>query len=141
MDQMDYGAVLPPSLMVFLFSKREGFPWSLLLQRCLCIKLKWPSWPTRTHNRPLPKRTKLLAKVWPNRTYSRPLPKRTNILAKFWQASSLLCRLRSSRQGGGDVGNDDNDDNGEEMNIKMLRMSVPGEPGVVSHPPYSNGIA
>ena len=87
------------------------------------------------------KRTKLLAKVWPNRTYSRPLPKRTNILAKFWQASSLLCRLRSSRQGGGDVGNDDNDDNGEEMNIKMLRMSVPGEPGVVSHPPYSNGIA
>merc|ERR1711990_1320951 len=48
----------------------------------------------------------------------------------------VSSRLRSSRQGGrdsrqgGDVGNDDNDDNGEEMNIKMLRMSVPGEPGV-----------
>merc|ERR1712130_1088138 len=52
--------------------------------------------------------------------------------------SLLLQRLRSSRQGGRDsfqsgrdVGNnDDNEDNGEEMNIKMLRMSVPGEPGV-----------
>merc|ERR1711934_75915 len=50
--------------------------------------------------------------------------------------SLLLQRLRSSRQGGRDsrqggrnVGNDNGDD-GEEMNIKMLRMSVPGEPGV-----------
>merc|ERR1711971_868907 len=46
--------------------------------------------------------------------------------------SLLLQRQRSSRQrqgGRNDVGNDDNDD-GEEMNIKMLRMSVPGEPGV-----------
>merc|ERR1712032_1473010 len=41
----------------------------------------------------------------------------------------VSSRLRSSRQDGRDVGNDDNDD-GEEMNIKMLRMSVPGEPGV-----------
>ena len=40
---------------------------------------------------------------------------------------SCLCRLRSSRQDGDVV--DDND--GEDMNIKMLRMSVPGEPGVV----------
>merc|ERR1719305_740536 len=37
---------------------------------------------------------------------------------------------RDSRQGGRDVANEDNGDNGEEMNIKMLRMSVPGEPGV-----------
>merc|ERR1712130_646376 len=38
---------------------------------------------------------------------------------------------RDSFQSGRDVGNnDDNEDNGEEMNIKMLRMSVPGEPGV-----------
>merc|ERR1711934_794160 len=36
---------------------------------------------------------------------------------------------RDSRQGGRNVGNDKGDD-GEEMNIKMLRMSVPGEPGV-----------
>merc|ERR1712126_236340 len=50
----------------------------------------------------------------------------------------VSSRLRSSRQGdrdsfqsGRDVGNnDDNEDNGEEMNIKMLRMSVPGKPGV-----------
>jgi len=48
----------------------------------------------------------------------------------------VSSRLRSSRQGGRDsrqggrnVGNDKGDD-GEEMNIKMLRMSVPGEPGV-----------
>jgi len=48
----------------------------------------------------------------------------------------VSSRLRSSRQGGRDsrqggrnVGNDNGDD-GEEMNIKMLRMSVPGEPGV-----------
>ena len=53
----------------------------------------------------------------------------------------LLCRSRSSRQGGRDsrqggrdVANEDNGDNGEEMNIKMLRMSVPGEPGVVRNP-------
>jgi len=58
------------------------------------------------------------------------------LLSTFAVVSS---RLRSSRQGdrdsfqsGRDVGNnnDDNEDNGEEMNIKMLRMSVPGEPGV-----------
>jgi len=58
------------------------------------------------------------------------------LLSTFAVVSS---RLRSSRQGdrdsfqsGRDVGNnnDDNEGNGEEMNIKMLRMSVPGEPGV-----------
>jgi len=38
----------------------------------------------------------------------------------------VSSRLRSSRQGGEVVDTDDN----EEMNIKMLRMSVPGEPGV-----------
>jgi len=37
----------------------------------------------------------------------------------------VSSRLRNSRQGGGSEEND-----GEEMNIKMLRMSVPGEPGV-----------
>merc|ERR1712212_690567 len=37
----------------------------------------------------------------------------------------VSSRLRNSRQGGGSEDND-----GEEMNIKMLRMSVPGEPGV-----------
>jgi len=41
----------------------------------------------------------------------------------------VSSRLRSSRQDDRDVSNDDNND-GEEMNIKMLRMSVPGEPGV-----------
>ena len=61
-------------------------------------------------------------------------------LANAWQASPFMCRLRSSRQGGRDsrqggrnVGNNNGDD-GEEMNIKMLRMSVPGEPGVVRNP-------
>merc|ERR1712212_264377 len=37
----------------------------------------------------------------------------------------VSSRLRNSRQGGSSEEND-----GEEMNIKMLRMSVPGEPGV-----------
>ena len=29
------------SVLLLFFSKREGFPWSLLLQRCLCIKFNW----------------------------------------------------------------------------------------------------
>ena len=49
----------------------------------------------------------------------------SNLLLFFLHCS----RLRSSRQGGEVVDADDN----EEMNIKMLRMSVPGEPGVVSN--------
>ena len=80
----------------------------------------------------------------PDKSYDRHLPN----LANAWQAFPLLCRSRSSRQGGRDsrqggrdsrqggrdVANEDNGDNGEEMNIKMLRMSVPGEPGVVRNP-------
>merc|ERR1712179_649332 len=62
----------------------------------------------------------------------------TTLLLLFSTFAVVSSRLRSSRQGGRDsfqsgrdVGNnDDNEDNGEEMNIKMLRMSVPGEPGV-----------
>merc|ERR1711971_1049974 len=52
-----------------------------------------------------------------------------SLLLLFSTLAVVSSRQRSSRQGGRDVGNDDNDD-GEEMNIKMLRMSVPGEPGV-----------
>ena len=58
MDQMDYGAVLPPSLMVFLFSKMEGFPWSLLLQRCLFFQTELAIL-TDWLNRPLQNRTNI----------------------------------------------------------------------------------
>ena len=44
-------------LLLLLFSKRDGFPWSLLLQRCLCIKLNWLAWPKRANDRPLPNKT------------------------------------------------------------------------------------
>jgi len=60
----------------------------------------------------------------------------TTFLLLLSTLAVVSSRLRSSRQGGRDsrqggrnVGNDNGDD-GEEMNIKMLRMSVPGEPGV-----------
>merc|ERR1712037_148989 len=60
----------------------------------------------------------------------------TTFLLLLSTLAVVSSRLRSSRQGGRDsrqggrnVGNDNSDD-GEEMNIKMLRMSVPGEPGV-----------
>merc|ERR1711934_503043 len=60
----------------------------------------------------------------------------TTFLLLLSTIAVVSSRLRSSRQGGRDsrqggrnVGNDKGDD-GEEMNIKMLRMSVPGEPGV-----------
>merc|ERR1712037_840 len=60
----------------------------------------------------------------------------TTFLLLLSTLAVVSSRLRSSRQGGRDsrqggrnVGNNNGDD-GEEMNIKMLRMSVPGEPGV-----------
>merc|ERR1719234_2767032 len=52
-----------------------------------------------------------------------------SLLLLFSTLALVSSRQRSSRQGGRDIGND-YDDDGEEMNIKMLRMSVPGEPGV-----------
>jgi len=55
----------------------------------------------------------------------------TTLLLLLPTLAVVSSRQRSSRQGGGgDVGDDNDNDNGEEMNIKMLRMSVPGEPGV-----------
>jgi len=60
----------------------------------------------------------------------------TTFLLLLSTLAVVSSRLRSSRQGGRDsrqggrnIGNDNGDD-GEEMNLKMLRMSVPGEPGV-----------
>merc|ERR1719382_22810 len=50
----------------------------------------------------------------------------TALLLLLSSLAVVSSRLRSSRQDGDVV--DDNDN--EEMNIKMLRMSVPGEPGV-----------
>jgi len=57
----------------------------------------------------------------------------TALLLLLPSLAVVSSRLRSSRQDGDVV--DDND--GEDMNIKMLRMSVPGEPGV-SYPILSS---
>ena len=91
-------------LLLLFFSKREGFPWSLLLQRCLCIKLNWLAclpnrpfantpyvWQRSGPIKPMtglcqiePISGKGLSGIfakWQNKTHARPLPKRTYL----WQ--------------------------------------------------------